>query len=298
MKKQLLTLIALAAASSVFASSYSDAQSTAKKEEKARNYEVAATSWETAASAAEKPQDKCYAYFRAGECMRLKHDIVKAQEYFQKMAEVKDASEADKERAHERIAQCFIWRKKFDDAIYYCNKIISSSDISPRVKAKMYLCLGEVYKNQKKYDESISECKKVIDIDSIHPRLKGQAYYNIAFCLRAQRKYTEANEALAENINLMGENFTAQLYMAHNLSALGKNEEAIAAYEKLKILEGNSQDYIAVADLSIAGIYYKMKEYDRSKAAYEKVVANKKAGAGRINKANQMLEKLKSLTSK
>ena len=91
MKKQVLSiLIAGLAAGSVLADAYKDAYSAARKEEKARKYEVAAASYLSAAEIAAKPNDKADSYFRAGECYRIKKKYDKAIECFKKEVEVKE----------------------------------------------------------------------------------------------------------------------------------------------------------------------------------------------------------------
>ena len=238
MKKQALTLIVAGlAVVSVHADAYKDAYGSAWKEERARKYEVAATSFLAASDIAPGPQQKAESLFRAGECFKNLKKYDKAVELFKKVAAMKNISAYTRGVSQLRIGQLLYWQKKYKESIAElqkvkdikgahlhlltdamlncgynydrlkeydkaeeCYKYVLSKKTHPYHLTRAYIALGNDLRLRKKYDAAIAEFEKVPEVPKVHPNNVSEAYLNMGYVYREQKKYADAIAAFKKCI--------------------------------------------------------------------------------------------------
>ena len=193
MKKFIATITVASLSMGLFASAFSDACKAANKEEKARKFQTAVTSYLAAADVADKPTDKANAYFRAGECMRqIPGKRLKAIEYFKKELELDGASSSQKSGAQLRIGQCYYWNGKNAEAIVELKKVQSIPGAHPHHIADSLNHIGLANMKLKKYDAAVAAFKKALAVPKVHRNNISVAQLGLGHCAREQKNYDEA----------------------------------------------------------------------------------------------------------
>ncbi len=143
-----------------------------------------------------------------------------------------------------------------------------------------YFNLGEISMLEKKYEEAITWFAKIPSGDKmwLEAELKVcDAYFALKDFKKLSEKYrriiTDINEAAEDSDYIV----PALFKMGKNLAALGENELALRAYEKITQLSKSPRN-LADAKYKLALIYFEIKNYDKCLAACDGLLTQKDSG--------------------
>ena len=293
MKKQALTIIcASLTACGVFADAYKDAYAAGGKEEKAKKYEVAATSYLSAADVATKPQQKAEALFRAGECFRSISKFGKADDCYKKIIGLKDISSYTLGLAQLRIGQLLYWQNKYAESIAELEKVDDIKGVHLHLQTDAMLHCGYNYDRMKKYDKAEECYRNVMAQGKTYPHHLSRAAVCLGNDLRIQKKYEDALAEFSKVPEIPGAHphhiSDAYMNMGYVLREQKKYKEAIAAFEKCIAFEKAHPYHKSGSQVNIGSVLRDQKKYDEAIKAYAKTYDMKDASPYHIVEADRL----------
>lgn len=100
-------------------------------------------------------------------------------------------------------------------------------------EAALHFDLGAIYADAKRYDDAVKELQEAAK----SPQRRTQSLALMGRCAMEQQQYEEAiklcDEALAEMVRMDRHKFAVMYDRAHSLAQLGRNDEALAAFQEI-----------------------------------------------------------------
>jgi len=112
-------------------------------------------------------------------------------------------------------------------------------------EAALHYDLGSLYVDAQEYDKAVAELNEA----SKSPQRRTQSLALLGHCFMDQGKFEEAikfcEDALSEMVRMDRHKFTVMYDRANSLEALGRNEEALAAFQEIYRNNGRFKDVAA-----------------------------------------------------
>lgn len=193
-------------------------------------------------------------------CYSEQREYAKARTELERLSQTMELDLNDRRR----LATATLFTGDTTKAIALYKELVQED---PEKQCGVMKTVGQLLVSMKQYEEALWFLNKRLSVDACaDPETDGQIYYFQGLSYLFLEKYAEAEMALLKSLEIDSTNSTAILYLADSYFNLGKEAEALQAYQDVIALA--KADPSARNSSLLNSTYSKLAEYHRKAKAY------------------------------